>query len=41
LKCDAGKGWRISVESIVGEMKECYKESRRKGISYKQKKKEG
>jgi len=38
LKYDAGKGWRRSVEPIVGEMKKCYKESRRRGIS---KKKEG
>jgi hypothetical protein len=40
LKFGAGKGWRRSVAPIVVEIK-CYKESRRTGISYKQKKKEG
>jgi hypothetical protein len=37
LICGAGKGWRRPVAPIVVEMK-CYKESRKRGISYKQKK---
>jgi hypothetical protein len=30
----AGEVWRRSVGSIVREMKKCYVESRRRGISY-------
>jgi len=30
----AGEGWRRTVEPIMCEMKRCYKESRRRGISY-------
>jgi hypothetical protein len=32
--CDAREGWRRTVEPIMYEMKKCYKESRRRGISY-------
>jgi hypothetical protein len=35
LKCGAGEGWGRSVGPIVCEMKNCYKESRRRRISYK------
>ena len=36
LKYIAGEGWRRSVGPIVCEMKKCYNESRRSGISYVQ-----
>jgi hypothetical protein len=32
--CGAGEGWRRTVEPIMCEMKKCYKESMRRGISY-------
>ena len=34
LKCGVGKGWTRSVGPIVREMKKCYKETRRREISY-------
>jgi hypothetical protein len=34
LLCDAGEGWRRSAAAIMLEMKKCYKESRKRGISY-------
>jgi hypothetical protein len=34
LKCGAGKGWKRSVGPIVREMKKCYMEPKRKGVSY-------
>jgi hypothetical protein len=40
FKCGAGERWRRSVESVVWEMKKYYKESKRSGISHKQKGKE-
>ena len=36
LKYSTGEGWRRSDRPIMWEMKKCYKESRRTGISYKQ-----
>jgi len=36
LKCGAGEGWRRSFEPIVWEMKKCYLQSMRRGISYMQ-----
>ena len=36
LNCDVGKGRRRMVGPIVWEMKKCYIESRRRGISYTQ-----
>jgi hypothetical protein len=35
FKCGAGEGWK-SVGPLVWEMKKCYIESRRRGISYRQ-----
>jgi len=36
MKCGARERWRRSVGPIVWEIKKHYKESRRRGISYKQ-----
>ena len=40
MKCVAGEGWSRSLVPIVWEMKNYYKESRRRGISTNSKKKE-
>jgi len=34
VKCVPGEGWRRSVGPIVWETKKCYKESRRREVSY-------
>jgi len=34
LKCGAGEGWRRSFGPIVREMKKCYMELKREGMSY-------
>jgi len=41
LKCGAGGGWRRSVGPIFLEMEKSYVESRTRGISHSNKKKEG